>query len=56
MSDTSSSVVASGKTGATCQKSGPYQSSRNAKVTVFIKRGQRFPSDSDGASTTWTLV
>lgn len=51
-----SNASASGKTGGTCTLSGPYKSERNAKVTVFFKRGQRFPTDSDGASTTWTLV
>ena len=56
MRDSATSVVASGTTGTTCQKSGPYRSSRNARVTVFFKRGQRFPSDTDGASTNWTIV
>jgi hypothetical protein len=46
----------SGRTGETCQKTGPYQSNRNAKVTVFINRGQRFPPDTDGAPTTWILL
>jgi hypothetical protein len=50
------SVQASGTTGQTCQTSGPYRSSRNARVTVFIKSGQRFPPDTDGKATTWTLV
>ena len=49
-------VKSSGKTGETCQASGPYASGRNAKVTVFIKSGQRFPADTDGNPTTWTLV
>ena len=52
----STSVTATGQTGGTCQKSGPYKSSRNAKITVFVKKGARFPADSDGAATTWTLV
>jgi hypothetical protein len=51
-----STITASGKTGATCSQSGPYRSPRNAKVTVFVKAGQRFPADTDGASTTWTLI
>jgi len=49
-------VKATGKTGEVCQTSGPYYSGRNAKVTVFFKKGQRFPSDTDGTATTWTLV
>jgi hypothetical protein len=50
------SVSASGTTGATCLISGPYNSSRNAKVTVFFKRGTKVPKDTDGANTTWRLV
>lgn len=56
MAETSTNVIASGSTGDTCQNSGPYQSNRNAKVTVFIKSGQQFPTDSDEATTTWTMV
>lgn len=46
--------VASGKTGGTCQRSGPYQSGRNAKVVVFFQKGQKFSADTDGVATTWT--
>ena len=49
-------ATTSGSTGGVCQKTGPYKSNRNARVTVFFTRGQRFPSDADGASTTWSLV
>jgi len=49
-------VKSAGKTGDICQASGPYYSGRNAKVTVFFKKGQKFPSDADGSPTTWTLV
>ena len=49
-------VVASGRTGTICRQTGPYRSGRNARVTVVILRGQRFPPDTDGAVTTWTLV
>lgn len=52
----STSISSSGTTGATCLYTGPYKSGRNAKVTVFFKRGQKFPADTDGKSTTWTLV
>lgn len=41
-------------TGAVCQAAGPYFSSRNAKVIVFIRAGQPFPPDTDGAKTNWT--
>jgi len=49
-------MTASGKTGQICQASGPYRSGRNAKVTVFFKKGEKFPADTDGSPTTWTLV
>ena len=49
-------TATSGKTGEMCQTSGPYRSSRNAKITVFIRKGQLFPPDSDGSATTWTLA
>jgi hypothetical protein len=56
MAETSRSITASGTTGATCPASGPYRSARNAKVIVFLRKGDRFPADSDGAKTTWTLA
>lgn len=43
-------------TGASCTAAGPYYSNRNAKVVVFLSPGQAFPPDTDGASTTWTLL
>jgi hypothetical protein len=52
---TAKPVEASGTTGTTCQTPGPYRSSRNAKVVVFLRAGDKFPVDSDGAKTTWTL-
>ena len=55
MSQTARPVAASGSTGSTCQAPGPYRSSRNAKVTIFLKKGDKFPVDTDGARTTWTL-
>lgn len=56
MSETARAITASGATGATCPASGPYRSSRNAHVVIFLKKGDKFPSDSDGAKTTWTLA
>jgi hypothetical protein len=55
MTQTARAVAASGTTGTTCSTPGPYRSSRNAKVVVFVKKGDKFPVDTDGASTTWTL-
>lgn len=55
MAETGASVQASGRTSATCREAGPYRSSRNAQVIVFLKTGDRFPADTDGAETTWTM-
>jgi hypothetical protein len=55
MSQSARPVTASGATGTTCSAPGPYRSSRNAKVVVFVKKGDKFPVDTDGAKTTWTL-
>lgn len=56
MAATAVTISASGKTGTTCSVTGPYRSSRNAKVVIFLKAGTKFPTDTDGASTTWALV
>jgi hypothetical protein len=56
MSETARPVAANGATGTTCASPGPYRSSRNAKVIVFLKKGDKFPVDTDGAKTTWTLT
>lgn len=55
MSETARPIAASGATGTTCGTTGPYKSGRNAKVIVFLKKGDKFPVDTDGAKTTWTL-
>jgi hypothetical protein len=47
---------ASGATGSACTLSGPYRSTRNARVIVFVLAGTKFPPDSDGVSTTWSVV
>ncbi|MGH8186538.1 MAG: hypothetical protein ACREUC_08240 [Steroidobacteraceae bacterium] len=56
MAATALTISASGKTGATCSVTGPYRSSRNAKVIIFLKAGTKFPADTDGASTAWSFV
>jgi hypothetical protein len=45
-----------GRTGTKCTKSGPYRSSVNAKVVIFVKQGDTFLPDANGASTTWVLM
>jgi hypothetical protein len=56
MSETARPIGASGTSGTTCPASGPYRSARNARIIVFLRKGDRFPVDSDGAKTTWTLA
>jgi hypothetical protein len=56
MSETARPIAASGATGSICPSTGPYRSSRNAHVIIFLKRGDKFPVDADGAKTTWTLA
>ena len=56
MAEAAIAIRAEGRTGATCRQSGPYRSSRNAKVIVFVRQGSAFPTDTDGASTNWVLA
>lgn len=56
MPESASPISAQGRTGTRCNQSGPYRSNRNAQVVVFVRQGSNFPSDADGASTTWVLL
>jgi hypothetical protein len=56
MAESARQITATGSSGTTCRQSGPYRSSRNAQVIVFVKAGTAFPKDADNANTTWTLV
>jgi hypothetical protein len=54
-------VSASGTTGTICQKSGPYKCTTTPQVTMFIKKGQKFPGGPVSGSTktqktTWNMV
>jgi hypothetical protein len=54
-------VTASGTTGQTCQKTGPYKCSTSPVVIVAIEKGDIFPPGPragapSSQSTTWTLV
>jgi hypothetical protein len=53
---TSTALKAGGRTGGKCPATGPYYSGRNARITVLFAKGQTFPPDADGNTTTWTLV
>ena len=64
MFDTQSqtTVTASGNTGDTCSASGPYKCNTNPSVTIFVKKGDTFPSGppsnaiTQGQNATWTMV
>lgn len=49
-------ITASGRTGTTCLKSGPYYCTGTASVIVFVKSGEKFPASPTGATVTWTMV
>jgi hypothetical protein len=55
MAEFSSNISSSGKTGGTCQRSGPYRSSRTG-VVVYFKQGAKFTADADGKSTSWSYL
>jgi hypothetical protein len=56
MPESAIAISASGQSGTVCRQSGPYKSSRNARVVIFVRQGTLFPKDADGANTTWSLV
>ena len=56
MAESSAPVRASARTGDTCRQAGPYRSGGRVGLIVFFKPGDRFPNDSEGRSTAWTLV
>jgi hypothetical protein len=57
MAATATSVTASGTTGGTCQKSGPYKCDRHPAIIIFVKSGAKFPVDPvDSRSSTWSMV
>ena len=56
MAESSAPIQASARTGETCRQPGPYRSGGRLGLIVFFKRGDRFPNDSEGRSTCWTLM
>ena len=55
-------VTATGKTGDTCSASGPYKCNTTPSVTIFVKKGDPFPTApsstaiTQGQNATWTMV
>jgi hypothetical protein len=56
MAESASGIQASGRTGDNARQIGPYRSDSRVALVVFFRSGDRFPSDAEGRSTTWTLV
>jgi len=56
MAESSSSIQANARTGEACRQVGPYRSGGRLPLIVFFRRGDRFPNDTEGRSTAWTLV
>jgi hypothetical protein len=56
MPESSSSIQANARSGEACRQAGPYRSGGRLPLIVFFKPGDRFPNDTEGRSTGWTLV
>ena len=56
MAESASPIRAEARTGETCRQVGPYRSGGRLRLIVFFKPGDRFPNDTEGRSTSWTLV
>jgi len=56
MAETSSPIQAAARTGESCRQAGPYRSGGRLPLIVFFKPGDRFPNDTEGRSTGWTIV
>jgi hypothetical protein len=56
MPESASPIQASARTGEACRQAGPYRSGGRLPLIVFFRRGDRFPNDSEGRSTGWTLL
>jgi hypothetical protein len=61
MAETSTSISASGQSGGTCAKSGPYFCGNHTDTLIFVSNGQKFPNcpisrNKKGHSTTWSAM
>ena len=56
MAETAAPIQAGGRTGETCREVGPYRSDSRVRLVVFFRKGDRFPNDPEGRSTSWTLL
>jgi hypothetical protein len=56
MAESSSPIQAEARTGDSCRQVGPYRSGGRLPLVVFFRPGDRFPNDTEGRATGWTLV
>lgn len=56
MPESSAPIQSSGRTGETCRQVGPYSSGGRVPLIVFFRKGDKFPNDSEGRATSWTLL
>jgi hypothetical protein len=60
-SASATSVQTTGRTGGTCEVSGPYKCYTHTNVVIVLKSGQKFPAcpnanTTSGHGTTWVLM
>jgi hypothetical protein len=55
-STTYTTFSTSAKTGTICQRTGPYKNNTSPVVTIMMKKGAKFPTDTKGKICTWTIV
>jgi hypothetical protein len=57
MPESSSTIAASGRSGESVRQVGPYRSDSRIPLIVFMRPGDRFPSDAESrAVVSWTLL
>lgn len=61
MSQSATSVTATGQTGSVVQTSGPYKCNSHTSTIVFFAKGEKFPAcpnanSTRGHTTSWSMV
>lgn len=61
MSQSATSVSATGTTGSVCQVSGPYKCNSHTTTVLFVAKGAKFPAcpqanSASGHNATWSMA
>jgi hypothetical protein len=56
MPESSSSISATGRSGESVRQVGPYVSLSRIPLVVFLRAGDRFPSDAEAKAVSWILL